>query len=488
MKNPKPAAIIASVIGLTLALSGITLVVRLTGTNGIAVHFYYLPIIYAAVMFGDYGAILVAMVAALACSSWMPAAIGPDEVVPQPLRDVLLRAGMFLVIALAASRAAYELRRRVTEAYTLYDVARSVTSTLRLRQVLDLITQHAASVMNAKASSIRLLNEETDELELVAATGLSEQYWEKGPVSVSTSTLDQQVMNGEAEQIYDVRADPRFQYPEAAREAGLTSVLTVPLETKEKVLGVVRVYSRTKRRFPRREVALLTAFAHQASVAIENARLYEDIRRNYYQTVRALTRAIEAKDSATYTHSERVTQLADELAQEVGMTEDQRELLRFGSILHDVGKIGLEAQYEETPEFDSEEGQAFYRMHPLIGRTILAPITFLESILPVVLCHHEHWDASGFPEGLSDDDIPYQARLLSICDAYDRLRNPRTPDQSPLSPKEAVEQVVDEAGSRFDPTLVAAFRRVMKANHYGPSGDADSEHQEPLPEPIIEDD
>ncbi len=487
MKNPKPAAIIASVIGLTLALGGITIVVRLTGTNGIAVHFYYLPIIYAAVMFGDYGAILVAMVAALACSSWMPAAIRPDEVIPQPLRDVFLRSGMFLVIALAASRAAYELRRRVTEAHTLYDVARSVTSTLRLRQVLDLITHHAAGVMNAKASSIRLLNEETDELELVAATGLSEQYWEKGPVLVSTSTLDQQVMNGESEQIYDVRADPRFQYPEAARQAGLTSVLTVPLETKEKVLGVVRVYSRTKRRFSRREVALLTAFAHQASVAIENARLYEDIRRNYYQTVRALTRAIEAKDSATYTHSERVTQLADELAQEVGMTEDQRELLCFGSILHDVGKIGLEAQYEATPEFDSEEGQAFYRMHPLIGRTILAPITFLEPILPVVLCHHEHWDASGFPEGLSDDDIPYQARLLSICDAYDRLRNPRTPDQSPLTPKEGVEQVVDEAGSRFDPTLVAAFRRVMKANHYGPSGDADSEHQEPLPEPLAED-
>ena len=486
MKNPKPAAIIASVIGLALALSGITIVVRLTGTNGIAVHFYYLPIIYAAVVFGDYGSILVAMIAALACSS-MPAAVGPDEPELQPLRDALLRAGMFFVIALAASRAAHELRRRATEAHTLYDVARSVTSTLRLRQVLDLITQHAAAVMNAKASSIRLLDEETDELELVAATGLSEQYWEKGPVSVSTSTLDQQVMNGKSEQIYDVRADPRFQYPEAARQAGLTSVLTVPLETKEKVLGVVRVYSRTKRRFSRREVALLTAFADQASVAIENARLYEDIRRNYYQTVRALTRAIEAKDSATYTHSERVTQLADELAQEVGMTEDQRELLRFGSILHDVGKIGLEAQYEATPEFDSEEGQAFYRMHPLIGRTILAPITFLEPMLSVVLCHHEHWDGNGFPEGLSGDDIPYQARLLSICDTYDRLRNPRTADQSPLAPKEAVEQVVDEAGSRFDPTLVAAFRRVMKANHYGPSGDVDFKPKQPLPEPPAED-
>ncbi len=483
MKRAKPAAIVMSLIALALSVVGITILVYITGTDGIAVHFYYLPIIYAGMVFGDYGAILVTMLAAVACSSWMPASIGPEGPVPQPLRDVLLRGGMFFVVGILSSRISTELKRRATEAQTLYDVARSVTSTLRLRQVLDLITEHARSVMNAKASSIRLLNEETGELELAATAGLDRDYWEKGPVSVAESGVDEHVLEGEPEQIYDVRSDPRFQYPEAARAAGLTSVLTVPLQTKQKILGVVRVYAKTRCRFTQRQVDLLTACAHQASAAIENARLYEDIRRNYYETVRALTRAIEAKDSATYSHSERVTHLADELAQEVGMTEEQRELLRFGSILHDVGKIGVE--YDPTNQSASDPEQVFYQMHPLIGKTILAPIGFLEPILSVVIAHHERWGGKGFPEGLSEEDIPYEARIVAICDAYDRLMNPLA-NQSGLSPKEAVERIIDEAGSKFDPTLVAAFRRVIKANHSDVS--TDPQPREPLGEPTGQED
>lgn len=483
MRRAKPATIIISIILLALSLAGITVLVYIGGTDSIAVHLFYLPIIYAGVVFGDYGAFLVGMLAALACGPWAPSQITPEGPVRQDLVPILLRVCVFFVIGFAASRTSYELRRRATEAHTLYEVARSVTSTLRLRQVLDLITRHSMTVMNAKASSIRLLNEETGELDLAATAGLDQEYWQKGPVSVPESPVDRQVLSGEAEQVYDVRTDPRFQYPEAARQAGLTSILTVPLQTKDKVLGVVRVYAKTKRRFSPREVELLTAFAHQASVAIENAELYEDIRHNYYETVRALTRAIEAKDSATYSHSERVTHLTDELAREVGMTEEQRELLRFGSILHDVGKIGVEMQPGIHVEADPD--QVFYQMHPLIGRTILSAVGFLSPVLPVVVHHHESWDGSGFPQGLTGADIPYEARIVSICDAYDRLVNPRTSGESSLSPKEAAARIVDEASSKFDPTLAAAFRRVMRANHY--ASDEESEPKEPLPEPVDKD-
>ena len=161
------------------------------------------------------------------------------------------------------------------------------------------------------------------------------------------------------------------------------------------------------------------------------------------------------------------------------MTEEQRELLRFGSILHDVGKIGVELRFETEQQADPE--QVFYRMHPLIGRSILLPIGFLETVLPVVVHHHERWDGSGFPEGLAGEDIPYEARIVAICDAYDRLVDPRSPNEHPLSPKEAVERIVDEASSRFDPSLVAAFRRVMRANHY--ASPSDMEQKQAILEP-----
>ncbi len=461
----RTAKTVSSLIVLAIAMGFITWLVYLQGTTGIAVHFYYLPILWAGFAFGDYGAIIVSLLAALACGPWMPAepALSPETLaIEQGLWDIVLRLLVFYVVAIFASRLSFALKHRMTEAQTLYQVAHSITSSLRIKQVLDLITDHAMRVMNAKACNIRLLDEDSNELELAAAAGLNNGYWEKGPVILEGNTIDQHVLAGHAEQIYNVRTDPDFQYPEAAREAGLTSVLIVPLETKEKTLGLIRVYSKLPHKFTQREIDLLTTFAHQASVAIENAELYEDIRRNYYETVRTLTRAIEAKDIETYSHSERVTDLVEMIAREVGIPDEQRELLRFGSILHDVGKIGLEATDTATDKQPDEASQVFYRMHPLIGQSILAPVTFLQSVLPAVTHHHERWDGSGFPEQLKGDAIPYVARIVAIADAYDRLIHPRgSATGSGLTPQAALHEVVAGGGSKFDPKLVTAFRRIM---------------------------
>ncbi len=458
------AKTVVSFIILALTIGFITWLVYLQGTTSIAVHFYYLPILWAGFAFGDYGAIIVSLLAALACGPWMPAepALGPESpAIDQGLWDIVLRLLVFYIVAIFASRLSFELKRRVTEAQTLYQVAHSITSSLRIKQVLQLITDHATRVMDAKACNIRLANEDNGELELVATAGLNDEYWKKGPVVLEGNITDQRVLRGHAEQIYNVLADPGFQYPEAAREAGLTSALIVPLETKEETLGLIRVYSKSPHRFTQREIDLLTTFAHQASVAIENAELYEDVRRNYYETVRALTRAIEAKDIETYSHSERVTDLVDKIGQEVGMSDEQRELLRFGSILHDVGKIGLADTDTAANSEPDQAAEVFYRMHPLIGQSILQPVTFLTSVLSVITHHHERWDGSGFPEGLKEDDIPYEARIVAIADAYDRLIHPRDSATEPgLSPREALQEIAAGAGTKFDPKLVAAFHRV----------------------------
>jgi len=456
---------VVSLIVLAVAMGFITWLVYLQGTTGIAVHFYYLPILWAGFTFGDYGAIIVSLLAALACGPWMPAepALGPDSpAVGQGLWDIVLRLLVFYVVAIFGSRLSFELKRRITEAQTLYQVAHSITSSLRIKQVLELITHHAMHVMDAKACNIRLLNEESGELELVATAGLDDSYWQKGPVVLEGNVTDQRVLRGHAEQIYNVLAEPGFQYPEAARKAGLSSALIVPLETKNEIRGLIRIYSKAPHRFTRREIDLLTTFAHQASVAIENAELYEDIRRNYYETVRTLTRAIEAKDIETYSHSERVTDIVDKISQEVGMSDEQRELLRFGSILHDVGKIGLENTKMATGNEPDQAAEVFYRMHPLIGQSILQPVTFLAPVLSVITHHHERWDGSGFPEGLQGDDIPYEARIVAIADAYDRLIYPLDPAVNhSLSPREALQEIVAGAGTKFDPKLVTAFCRAI---------------------------
>lgn len=447
-------------MALLAALGLSSILVYVAGTESIAIHLFYLPIVFAGSVFGDYGGIIVALLAAALTGHIAPARIESDGMrVPQGDWDPAVRAAVFFLIAMTSSRASLELRRMAKENRTLYEVAQTLSSTLRLRQVLELIVRNALQVIEAKGCAIRLYDEETGELRPAAMVGLSEEYWSKGPVRIEDSPMDQRVMAGEPVQDRDVGHSSLWQYPEAARREKIRSVLSVPLRSKNAIHGVIRVYSSHRRAFNAREINLLTAFANQAAVAIENAELYEDIRRNYYETVRALMQTIEARDRATYSHSERVTQLTEALAEEMGLTPEELELVRFGAILHDIGKLGLELG--ELGEVNPED-DVFYRMHPMIGNSILQPIGFLRPVTSMVLSHHERWDGSGFPEGLSGKDIPFYARLVALADAYERLINPREPGAPGLKPEIALQKIVAQSGQAFDPEVVEAFRRLME--------------------------
>jgi putative nucleotidyltransferase with HDIG domain len=449
-----------------VAMIGITILVRLSDERIVPIirQLYYLPIIYAGFNFSIYGAVVISLLSAY-LSATHGAATFDVTSGGLTLQDLwpLLQLAMFFIVGYFSSEVAKAMRRRAVEAQMLYDVARSITSSLRLNSVLDLIANNAMKVMNARGCGIRLLDKETGELRPVTMHGLSEEYLNKGMVSRESSPLDRRVLAGEAVQVLDVRNDPNFQYPEAAEAEGLRSVLSVPLSSKDEPLGVIRIYARTRRKFRQREIDLLTAFAHQAAVAIENAELYEDVRRNYYETTRALTTAIEARDPTTYNHSERVTQLADRLAAHVGLSVEEREILRFGCILHDIGKIGVEESALEARDPRDRE-QVFYRMHPLIGRSILQPVGFLHDALPTVVHHHENWDGSGFPEGLKGEAIPLHARICAIVDAYERLRNPHDTMADAMSMMEALEEIMAGAGTQFDPKLAASFHKMMSAS------------------------
>lgn len=464
MKPLKKRQIALRVLPIVLSIAIITVLVAVGGTNSIAVHFFYLPIIYAGFIFGDVGAIVTALLAAAACGPWMPAEIvvegSETRAVRQTWWDIGVRTGIFYVMGIFASRVSFAIARRAREMQNLYEVARTVSSSLRIREVLDTIAAQAVSAMDARACSIRLLNPETGELERAASSGLSETYWAKGPVTVTDSPLDERVLSGEVVSIFDAQTDELWQYHEAAKREGLTSVLSLPLKARDSILGVMRIYAHRRRRFTDREIDLLGAFAHSAAVGIENANLYEESRRGSFETIRALTIAIEARDSATYSHSEHVTELADDLARELGLDEQQRETLRFGCILHDIGKIGIEERMLDARDSGDAE-HIFYRMHPLIGRSILRPVSFAEEFLPIVVHHHERWDGRGFPEGLEGEQIPYMARLTAVVDSYERAVNP-TESPMPISPREALRSILRGSGTAYDPEIVAAFVQMMR--------------------------
>lgn len=170
----------------------------------------------------------------------------------------------------------------------LYQITLRISSSLDVEHVLAYVTEEAAHAVAVMASAVRLLDESGQRLEMRAVHGLSEEYLNKGPVYVDRSPVDQQILAGNASQLGNVATDQLFQYPEAAAREGIVSVASVPLIAHGQAIGVLRVYSSVPRVFSDADMKFLTAVADLAALAIENARLYTEIRTSYEDTMNTL--------------------------------------------------------------------------------------------------------------------------------------------------------------------------------------------------------
>ena len=181
----------------------------------------------------------------------------------------------------------------------------------------------------------------------------------------------------------------------------------------------------------------------------------------YRTTLKALTAALEARDSETHGHSERVVNFSLRLGHGLGLDAEQTRSLEFGSLLHDIGKIGVPDAILRKPAKLTEEEWVRMREHPLHGQKILHGIEFLEGAARVVGQHHERWDGSGYPLGLRGDEIDLNARIFAVADAFDAITSDRV-YRAGRSYDEALAELDEHSGRQFDPRVVEAFRQVPR--------------------------
>src|SRR5919107_196710 len=179
----------------------------------------------------------------------------------------------------------------------------------------------------------------------------------------------------------------------------------------------------------------------------------------YHMTLKALVAALETRDQETHGHSERVVNFSLRLGQELGLEKERMRSLEFGSLLHDIGKIGVPDAVLRKPAKLTEEEWVRMREHPLHGQKILRGIEFLEGAAKVVAQHHEKWDGSGYPLGLRGAQIDLNARIFAVADAFDAITSDRV-YRAGRSYDEALAELDAYAGRQFDPRVVEAFRRV----------------------------
>ncbi|MCX7794613.1 MAG: response regulator [Thermodesulfovibrionales bacterium] len=236
-----------------------------------------------------------------------------------------------------------------------------------------------------------------------------------------------------------------------------SQLLLIPLIINGEVFGILSISNKIdEKSFSEDEIYLAQTFGKKVSLRIENNALYELFYNNLLNTLKSLIASIEARDSYTKQHSERVTNYALEIAEVMGLGAEDKECIKFGGYLHDIGKIGVRDTVLLKPSTLTEEEMAEIRLHPVIGESIVRPLKFLPAERELILHHHERFDGRGYPHGLAGERIPILARILAVADTYDAMTSAR-PYRPALGHEFAIEELRNNAGSQFDPMVVKAF-------------------------------
>ncbi len=243
----------------------------------------------------------------------------------------------------------------------------------------------------------------------------------------------------------------------SGKPACFSSMMAFSLKAHNRLVGVLILASFTPEVvFSDKLRRSLYMLVSKAAACIENSYLYDNLQRQYIETVESFAQALEAKDSYTHGHSRQVSSYANLIACQLDFSSDKLAALQQAAILHDIGKIGISDTILNFPRELTADEYSEVREHPRKGRNILAPISSLSEVAEVVYYHHEHWDGNGYPEGLTGHDIPQMARIIGVADAFDAMTSIR-PYRSPRNLEEAFAELQKEAGRQFDPELVDIF-------------------------------
>jgi HD-GYP domain-containing protein (c-di-GMP phosphodiesterase class II)/PAS domain-containing protein len=324
-----------------------------------------------------------------------------------------------------------ELEKVVERLTTVNHIGNILNSLIDQKNALEVIVRTMAKTMNARICSLMLVNEDTNELEVAHSVGLEGVKLRK--VKLGEGISGYAAKEGKPLLVTNIETDPRFNLPNDPQYS-TTSLIAAPLFIKGKVIGILNINNKKNGDvFTHDDLSLLTTVAGQAAIAVENSNLYRDIRSSYFDTVRALVNALEAKDKYSKGHSERVTLLAMMIADEMGLSKE--------------GKL-TGSEYDVIKD------------HPLIGEKILDPITFLKEAKVIVGQHHERYDGKGYPHQRMGSELSIESKILAVADTFDALTSDR-PYRKALPFEEAVAEIRRCSSSQFDPEVVDVFLKTL---------------------------
>ncbi len=371
----------------------------------------------------------------------------------------------FITIGAQASIAIEEcllyqaIEQKVGQIDSFHKVGQAIISTLGIQQVLDLIVQSISKMMPTMRCSLQFLSD-TKKATITASQGLSNEYCNKEGLVMDKGIVSHMVVTKEPVVIEDIKTDPRIKCKEYAVIEGLVSLLSVPLMVKDEMLGIITVYSSETHKYTTGEIELLSTFATQATIAIENARLFDVARNEIFDTAETLSEAIDERDGYDDKHTKDMVTHCVRTAKSLGLSADQIEGIRMGALLHDIGKINIPEEILLKKGKLTPDEIKLIQKHPLLGKSIIEKLNLPWNVKNIILQHHERIDGKGYPDGLLGGEIAIEALIIEVVEAYHAMRTKR-PYREALSKEEAIEELKKCRGKEFDPEIVDAFLKVL---------------------------
>lgn len=356
-----------------------------------------------------------------------------------------------------------QLKLKQSQLRALMSVGQVINSSLGLRRVLEEVMDSLISLMRAERGFL-MLREPNGELVVRIARGIAHVNLNEEAFKVSRTVVRRVVETNAPVLTTNAQADPRFDGQMSIAAFQLRSILCVPLKLKAEMIGVLYVDNRAHAGiFKENDLELISAFADQAAVAIDSARLFEDLQeshreleRAYQATLEGWVRALDLRDKETEGHTQRVTILTHRLARSMGVSDAELVHMTRGALLHDIGKMAIPDGILLKPGQLTEEERKLIQKHPVYAYEMLSPIDFLVPAIDIPYCHHEKWDGTGYPRGLRQDEIPFAARIFPIIDVWDALTSDR-PYRKAMAHDEVRKLIQADSGKHFDPLVVEAF-------------------------------
>jgi response regulator RpfG family c-di-GMP phosphodiesterase len=358
--------------------------------------------------------------------------------------------------------------KQIDRLSSLRTIDLAISNSLDLRISLNTVLEQVTAQLEVDAASVLLMHADTNRLEYAAGRGFRTRAITSTSLHIGEGLAGQAMLEKKIVHIKDLKKNSEeFSRRDLLSDEEFVTYFGVPLTAKGEVKGVLEIFNRSPLRVDMDWLDFLDSLSWQTAIAIDNALLFEKIQRSnfdlemaYNATIEGWSHALDLRDKETEGHTQRVTEATIKLARLMGISDSQIVHVRRGSLLHDIGKMGVPDNILLKPGPLTEDEWEIMHRHPQLAFDLLTPISYLKPALEIPFCHHEKWDGTGYPRGLKGEQIPLASRIFAVADVWDALTSDR-PYRQAWSASKAMDYIRENSGAHFDPQVVEIFLKEI---------------------------